>query len=230
MDPDRAQAWPWILGIWIGGSGTKAMQKYRTKGQDLQSGHPAGVHGGRLTLRRLWRDESGTTAIEFAFIALGLVYLMVAIIEFSMAMTVGNSLESATNMSSRLGKTGYVDEDAETQAQTILDEVERRVGPMIDMAKIEITNEVYNDFQSLTNPDLFEDKNDDGDTGDPGEWTDVDGDGFRDGSEGTGVAGNIVVYQVSYPWKVITPLMGNIIGDGGIINLSAYSVVKNEPY
>jgi hypothetical protein len=28
----------------------------------------------------------------------------------------------------------------------------------------------------------------------------------------------------------MTPLMAKIIGDGGIINLTAYSVVKNEPY
>jgi hypothetical protein len=155
---------------------------------------------------------------------------MIGIIEFAMAMTVGNSLEAATNMSSRLGKTGYVDEDAETQEQTILDEVERRVGPLIDMEKIATSNEVYNDFESLTNPDIFEDKNDDGDTNDPGEWTDVDGDSFRDGSDGVGTAGDIIVYKISYPWQVITPLIGNIVGDHGIINLSAYSVVKNEPY
>jgi Flp pilus assembly pilin Flp len=206
------------------------MQTYRTKGQDLHSSHQR-VRGGRFTLRRLWRDDSGTTAIEFAFIALGLVYLMVGIIEFSIAMTVGNSLEAATNLSSRLGKTGYVDEEAQlTQEQTIMDEVERRVGPMIDMTKLDVTHEVYNDFESLTSPDLIEDKNGDGDTTDPGEWTDVDADGFQDGAEGVGSSGNIVVYKIMYPWQVMTPLIGDVIGNDGIINLVAYSVVKNEPY
>jgi Flp pilus assembly protein TadG len=207
------------------------MQKYRAKGQDLQSGRLAHVRGARFGLRRLWRDDAGTTAIEFGFCALPLVYLMVGIIEFAMAMTVGNSLEAATNLSSRLGKTGYVDEeDHLTQKQTILDEVERRVGPMIDMDKLAITNQVYNDFESLTSPDLYQDLNDDGDTMDAGEWTDVDSDGFRDGAEGIGTSGNIVVYRITYPWQVITPLMGRILGDEGIINLTAYSVVKNEPY
>lgn len=207
------------------------MQKYRAKGQDLQSGHQAHVRGGRFFLRRLWRDESGSTAIEFAACALAVVYLMVGIIEFAMAMTVGNSLEAATNLSSRLGKTGYIDEEASlTQEQTIYEEVERRVGPLIDMEKIDITNQVYNDFESLTIPDLFQDLNGDEDTLDPGEWTDVDGDGFRDGAEGIGTSGNIVVYRIMYPWQVMTPFIGNIIGDGGIINLMAYSVVKNEPY
>lgn len=206
------------------------MQNYRTKRQDVQSGNQAHVRGRRFSLRRLLRDDAGTTAIEFAFIALGLVYLMIGIIEFSLAMTVGNSLEAATNLSSRLGKTGYVDDVAETQEQTILDEIERRVGPMIDMTKLDITHEVFNDFDSLTTPDLIEDKNGDGDTADPGEWTDVDSDGFQDGAEGVGESGNIVVYKIMYPWQVFTPLIGNIIGNGGVIHLTAYSVVKNEPY
>src|SRR6185436_19419812 len=121
----------------IGGSGIKAMHQYRAKGQDLQAGHQAHVRGGCFTLRRLWRDDTGTTAIECAFVALGLVYLMVGIIEFAMAMTVGNSLEAATNLSSRLGKTGFVDEEAQLdQEQTIMEEVERRVGPMIDIGKL----------------------------------------------------------------------------------------------
>jgi len=205
------------------------MQTYRAKGQDSQSGHR--VRRGRFSLRRLWRDDSGTTAIEFAFIALGLVYLMVGIIEFAMAMTVGNSLEAATNLSSRLGKTGFVDEEAQLdQEQTIMEEVERRVGPMIDIGKLEITHEVYNDFTSLNNPDILQDQNDDGDTDDPGEWTDVDGDGFKDGADGVGGSGNIVVYRISYPWEIMTPLIAQFVSDDGIINLTAYSVVKNEPY
>jgi Flp pilus assembly pilin Flp len=203
----------------------------RTKGQDLERGPRPRIWGRRLTMRRLWRDEAGTTAIEFAFCALPVVYLMVGIIEFAMAMTVGNSLEAATNLSSRLGKTGYVDEEAELdQEETIYEEIKRRVGPLIDMDKLKITNEVFNDFESLTNPDIFTDSNGDGDTLDAGEWTDVDADGFRDGDEGVGSGGNIVVYQITYPWQIMTPLIANIIGDGGIINLTAYSVVKNEPY
>jgi Flp pilus assembly pilin Flp len=207
------------------------MKQYRTKGQDSRSGQPTLVRGGRFSLRRLWRDDAGTTAIEFALIALAVVYLLVGIIEFAMAVTVGNSLEAATNLSSRLGKTGYVDEEAQlTQEQTIMDEVERRVGPMIDMEKLVVTHEVYNDFTSLSNPDVLADQNADGDTDDPGEWTDVDGDGFKDGADGVGGSGNVVVYRITYPWEVMTPLIAQFVSDDGTINLTAYSVVKNEPY
>jgi Flp pilus assembly pilin Flp len=209
------------------------MQNDRAKEQDLQSGRQAPVRGGRSFLRRLRRDDSGATAIEFAFVSTIVVYLMVAIIEYSMAMTVGNSLEAATNLSSRLGKTGYVDEGAQLdQEQTIMDEVERRVGPMIDIDKVEITHEVYNDFESLTNPDIIVDKNGDGviEEEDGDSWTDVDADGFMDGGSGLGTGGEIVVYKVTYPWKVFTPFISQFVGNDGIIQLSAYSVVKNEPY
>jgi Flp pilus assembly pilin Flp len=209
------------------------MQTYRTKGQDSQSGPLTRVRGGRFSLRRLWRDDSGTTAIEFAFIALGLVYFMVGIIEFAMAMTVGNSLEAATNLSSRLGKTGYVDEEAQLdQEATIREEVERRVGPLIDINEVDITHEVYNDFDSLTNPDIIVDNDGDGniEEADGDSWTDVDGDGFMDGGNGLGVGGDIVVYRVTYPWKVFTPFISQFVGNDGTIELMAYSVVKNEPY
>jgi Flp pilus assembly pilin Flp len=182
-------------------------------------------------LRDLWRNQHGTTAIEFAFVAGPVIYLMIAIIEFCISMTVANSLEAATNMSSRLGKTGYVDEElALTQEETIMDEVERRVGPLIDMNKVDITSQSYNDFDSLTNPDILDDKNGDGDFDDLNEWTDMDHDGYKDGAPGLGETGAVVVYKITYPWKLLTPLLDTFVGDNGVLSLSAYSVVKNEPY
>ena len=35
-----------------------------------------------------------------------------------------------------------------------MDEIERHVGPMIDMDKLEITNEVYNDLETITDSDI----------------------------------------------------------------------------
>jgi Flp pilus assembly pilin Flp len=220
----------------IGGSGINAMWKRRTKRQDSQTHRAPVLRKRGLIVRRLLKDEGGATAIEFATVALIIIYFLLGIVEYGVVMTVSNSLEAATNMSSRLGKTGYV-EGGQTQKDTIRDEIERRVGPLIDMSKLTITHEVYNDFQSLTTPDIFTDVRGDaegsppdGDTDDPGEWTDVDGDGFKDGVSGLGTAGNIVIYRIMYPWKLMTPLIGPFFGEDGIASLTAYSVVKNEPY
>lgn len=176
----------------------------------------------------LWRNERGATAIEFALVCLPVIYLMVGIIEFSVAMTVANSLEAATNLSSRLGKTGYV-EDQLTQKETIRDEIKRRVGPLIDMSKLTIKTTAFKDFDDLDTPDPWNDADNDGEV-DEGEWTDMNGNKFCDGCTGLGSGENVAIYKISYPWKIMTPLIGAIVGDHGIINLTAYSVVKNEPY
>ena len=176
----------------------------------------------------LGRDDRGATAIEFAFVSVPVIYLMVGIIEFSVAMTVANSLEAATNLSSRLGKTGYV-EDQLTQKQTIRDEIERRVGPLIDMNKLVITTQAYQDFDDLDTPDPWNDANNDGEV-DAGEWTDMNGNGFCDGCSGLGSGENVAIYKISYPWSIMTPIIANIVGEDGVIELTAYSVVKNEPY
>jgi Flp pilus assembly pilin Flp len=179
-------------------------------------------------LRDLWRNQHGTTAIEFAFVAGPVIYLMVGVLEFAVAMTVANSLEAATNLSSRLGKTGYVADQLD-QKQTIHDEIERRVGPLIDMDKLEIRTTAFKDFEDLDVQDPWNDANND-DTPQPGEWTDTNGNGFCDGCSGLGSGENVAIYTITYPWKIMTPLIGAIVGDHGIIQLTAYSVVKNEPY
>jgi Flp pilus assembly pilin Flp len=179
-------------------------------------------------LRALWRDQRGATAIEFALVSLPVIYLMVGIIEFSVAMTVANSLEAATNLSSRLGKTGYV-ADQLSQKQTIRDEVQRRVGPLIDMSKLTIQTTAFKDFEDLDTQDPWNDADGDGEP-DAGEWTDTNGNGFCDGCSGLGSGENVAIYTITYPWKIMTPLIGAIVGQNGIITLTAYSVVKNEPY
>lgn len=198
----------------------------RTHGNNGASGERPLSRWRRLL--RLGRNERGATAIEFALVALPVIYLMVGVIEFSVAMTVANSLEAATNLSSRLGKTGYV-EDQLTQKETIRDEIERRIGPLIDMAKVTITTQAYQDFDDLDTPDPWNDADNDGEV-DTGEWTDTNGNGFCDGCSGLGSGENVAIYRISYPWKIMTPIIAEIVGTDGIIELTAYSVVKNEPY
>jgi Flp pilus assembly pilin Flp len=179
-------------------------------------------------LRDLWRNQRGTTAIEFGFVALPVIYLMVGVVEFSVAMTVANSLEAATNLSSRLGKTGYV-ADQMTQKATIEAEIKRRVGPLIDMDKLEIKTTAYKDFEDLDVQEPWNDANADG-VPQTGEYTDTNGNNFCDGCSGLGSGENVAIYTITYPWKIMTPLIGAIVGEDGIITLTAYSVVKNEPF
>ena len=194
---------------------------------------PAGKPRAQSRWRRLlglWRDTEGATAVEFVFVAIPVIYLMVGILEFSAAMTVSNSLEAATNLSSRLGKTGFVDvAEGLDQSATIRAEIERRVGPLIDMNKLEIDAKAYADFGSVGASEPWNDTNDDG-VPQTGEFTDTNGNNFCDGCTGFGGADNVVIYTITYPWTIMTPLMNRLLGEDGIFNLTAYSVVKNEPY
>ena len=50
------------------------------------------------------------------------------------------------------------------------------------------------------------------------------------GTGGLGTSGQVVVYTISYPWKLFTPMLSAIIGTGGNVTLSSRIVVQNEPY
>ncbi|MEJ0010825.1 MAG: TadE/TadG family type IV pilus assembly protein [Alphaproteobacteria bacterium] len=180
----------------------------------------------------MWRDESGVTAVEFAIVAPILLLLLFGILEFSGIMLVSVLMEGATNMSSRLGATGY-SSGGESRTQTILDAVKQNAGVLIDANNVTVTAESYGQFNQIGQPEPYTDTNHNGqyDAGEP--YTDINGNGQWDadmGAAGYGGAGDVVVYTVSYPWHIMTPMMGRLIGTGGIYTITAHAVVKNEPY
>jgi hypothetical protein len=111
---------------------------------------------------------------------------------------------------------------------------------LIDLNTATITTQVFSSFSVIQNGEPYSDLNANGqyDSGEP--FSDMNCNGVRDGpgatSAGVGGSGNIVVYTVSYNWRVLTPFVGQFLGkpDPGnagryIIPMSAKIVVKNEP-
>lgn len=178
------------------------------------------------------RDQRGTTAVEFALIGGVLIFLIAGIVEFSLVMVVTNSLEAATSISSRVGKTGFADTGL-SREETILAEIEKRAGGLIDIDDVEITSQAYASFDQIGKPEPWNDSNSDG-VPDDGEYTDINGNGQWDedmGIEGFGGSDEVVVYTIKYDWRIITPLMSQVIGGAdGAVTLSAQWVVKNEPF
>ncbi len=179
-----------------------------------------------------WRKEEGVTAVEFALIAPVLLTMIMGIIETSLVMFAQNILEYSTFAASRLGKTGFSEDSAGREA-TILALLEDRAGTVLDTDRIAITTKSYARFDFVGDPEPFVDANSNG-VRDAGEnYTDVNGNGQYDtdmGSEGVGDAGEIVVYTVSYPWHITTPVIQNFLGTDGTLTLSARAVVQNEPF
>ena len=183
-------------------------------------------------LRKFGSAEGGVTAIEFAVVAPVMCILIMGIIEFAVVMMVYNVMEGATATSARTGKTDYIDGSG-TRQQTILDQITARAGSLLDPTKLTVTTKYYKQYDQIGDPEPYVDTNHNGQY-DPGEpFTDINGNGVWDadmGQSGFGSAGDIVVYTVSYPWPISTPIVSSFIGTNGIFTITTHAVVKNEPY
>src|SRR6478672_6258118 len=85
----------------------------------------------RRLLRRLRRDERGSTAIEFAMLAIPFMSLIYAIFETSMVHVSGQVLQTAVTDASRKILTGQA-QSGSWNAQNFKDEVCGRVKAMFD--------------------------------------------------------------------------------------------------
>lgn len=181
---------------------------------------------------RIIRNQDGTTAVEFAIVAPVLMLFIFGILECSVMMYAQSVLEGATSISSRLGKTGYIAENR-SRTQTIRDALTEHGSLLFNPDYVTITAKSYAKFDAIAEPEPYTDSNHNHvyNLGEP--YSDINGNGQWDedmGRAGYGNANEIVAYTVTYPWRMRTPIIGRFFGTGGIINLSATSVVKNEPY
>ncbi|HUY68202.1 MAG TPA: TadE/TadG family type IV pilus assembly protein [Alphaproteobacteria bacterium] len=147
--------------------------------------------------------QKGATAVEMALLAPVFFLLLMGMVEISLILTTQGLMENAAYNASRLAKTGY-SAQGETQqqtVQTVLDNELQSFGTLIDVNNVTMTATSYNDMSAQGN-----------------------------GTAGMGEAGQVVVYTFSYPWKIFTPMLNDIIGTGGIITLTSRIVVQNEPY
>lgn len=153
------------------------------------------------------KKRRGVSAVEFALIAPVFFLLLIGVTELSLVMLVEHLLESATYNASRTGKTGYVAE-GKSQMDTVMASLMTRLGglsPLIDPTKLTITSTAYGSLSQIGQPEQ--------------------------GEETLGTAEQVVVYTLSYPWKIFTPMVGSLMGDENrIITLSSRIVVRNEPY
>ena len=177
----------------------------------------------------LVRDSEGVTAVEFAMIAPVFVLVLMGIVEFSLVMFVTSVMEGATSASGRYGKTGYTAAGS-TRQQQIIDTVSKRTAGLLNPAQITVTTKVYPSFDSINQEEPYIDTNHNGNHDTDELYTDVNGNGQWDSSgvAGLGNANDVVVYTISYPWVINTPIIAKFLGSPIIV--SSRTVVKNEPY
>ena len=180
--------------------------------------------------RRLARDEDGATALEFALILPVVLTFFFGIIEVALSVFINSSIESAVFEASRFGVTGGTVAGVSRQDR-VLEIVGERTYGLVDMDTVIVDTLVYDTFSDIGKPEPFVDDN--GNVAyDAGEaFTDVNGNGVWDsdmGLVGLGGPSDVVVYQLTYDWGIVTPLMRSVMGNS--VEMVSSVAVRNEPF
>lgn len=188
------------------------------------------------TLNRLRRgfrkDDSGTTAVEFAFVGAPFLFLLIATFETGLTFLSEYAVQSATTSAGRLIRTGQAQDQGFSKAQ-FKTELCARLPALVDCDKIYINVEVRNNFSEAA---------DRSETSGDGEL----GDGITAGSAfEPGGAEDIVIVETFYEWDLFTPYVMELLAINGTSAAQPYwlanhgekkhlirgvAVFRNEPF
>jgi Flp pilus assembly protein TadG len=162
------------------------------------------------TVRRLARQEDGSTAVEFGLLGLPFFGLMFAIIETALAFFAGQTLETATADASRLIMTGQA-QMQNFDVPKFKQAVCARIHGLFQCDKIK--------FQVVTATSFS--------AADFSKPLDAQGN-VKPDTFSPGNAGDIVVVQVMYEWPIYVAQLVNLSTDKRL--LMATAAFRNEPY
>ncbi len=184
-------------------------------------------------IRRLIACTRAVAALELAFAAPVLFVAIAGVIEISMVMFTITLMEGGLREAARFGITGNIPVGMTREAR-ILGLIEENTIGLVDASNAEVTYKIYPSFGDVGEPEPYTDSNPANGTYDVGEaFVDVNGNGQWDsdmGLAGLGGPGDVVLYTVTADWTLLTPLIAPLMGDNGLMELSASVVVRNEPY
>ena len=188
-----------------------------------------------MRLRRLLRDRSGVTIIEFAFVAPVMIVLLSGLLEFGYVAFARSTLESAILDASRSARVAECPGEA---AELIEAEVVRRMDAVIshDGEPPVLTVRSYGaEFGNVGNPEPFNDLDASG-SFDPGEpYTDINGNAQWDEDMGKsgdyGGFGDVVEFTATFNVASLLPFIAARLNDNeGFYPITAETVVRNEPF
>lgn len=169
-----------------------------------------------LLTRRFRRDESGAMMIEFGILAPIFFAIVGAILEISVFFLAGQILDGAVHDSSRMIRTGQVQQQG-INADGYRAEICKRLYNMFNCNELRISVTQLPSFANFaTGTPVNEDT---------GEWT------FSPAYQ-PGQGQTIVLVEAYYKWPTIVGvpgLMNNLLPDGTRL-LAAARVFRNEPF
>ena len=170
----------------------------------------------RAFARRFWRRREGSTAVEFALVAMPFFMLMLAIFETTAVYFASSTLENAVNDAARMIRTGQTqvsNMDASQFRQMICD----RVAALLRCdSSLVVDVRSFNQFDNVSFPNPLN----------------PDGTLKNDQQFSPGGAGDVVLVRVFYTWHLVTPLIGATLAnmsDNRRLVMAA-SAFRNEPF
>ncbi len=184
-------------------------------------------------IRNLIGNRDGVTILEFAFVVPLLMLTVLGVMEIGMILFASSLLEGGMRTAARFGITGYAPAGVsrEDRVRQILGE---NLAGLVAPEDVTFVQTVYPNFTQVGQPEPYTDDNPANGTYDAGEtFVDINGNGQWDadmGLPGVGGPGDVVVYTATVQWRLLTPFLTAVLGEGGRMPLSASIVVRNEPF
>ena len=154
-------------------------------------------------VRRCFRkDDSGATAVEFAFVGAPFLFLMMATFETGLTLFSEYAVQSATTSAARLIRTGQAHDGGFSKTE-FKNQLCAKLPATLDCGSIYINVEVRNNFADASNRT---------DASDGGELSDgvINGASFDIGN-----AGDIVIVETFYEWNLFTPKLMTLLNING---------------
>lgn len=163
----------------------------------------------RYGFQRFRGDESGAAAVEFAFVAPALCFVLLSIFEIGMLGMMSSGLDNAVVEVARRIRTGR--DDGPTSAATFKDQICGHLGGDLATCRTRLKVSV----QKFTK--FF----------DAGQAA-----GGPDGSFNKGGPGDIIVVKVDYDWPLMSPFVATAFHRSGptTVTLGSRLAFKNEPF
>jgi Flp pilus assembly protein TadG len=164
---------------------------------------------------RLWQNQSGGTAVDFALIAAPFLAVLMAIIESAILLLSGQVLQTATNNAARQIMTGQA-QNAGWSAAQFKTYVCGGLTVMFDCGKLNIDVRAFSTFSSVSLPSV----------------TNPDGTLTNAYVYQPGNPGDVVVVRLIYQWPILATGLGiGLVNSANQSNtLVASAAFRNEPY
>ena len=180
------------------------------------------------TMRKLRRDESGVTVIEFGFVAPVLCLLLMGMFDLGFQAYAQTNLSGAMQEAARKSAL----EPTVITTNQLDAEVTEAIQAVVPSAQVSFERKNYQTFDDIDKPEDFTDNNGNGicDNNEP--FEDLNGNLNWDqdrGRNGLGGARDAVLYTASASFDRVFPLYG-FIDIPSTATISASTVLRNQPY